>query len=212
MSNAADVTGILIISHGSPRAEANQGFEAMVARVASRLQGAEIAPAFFSIARPDIPDQVVALASRGVRRILLMPYFLYSGQHVTVDIPALLDECRRQCPQVALELLPTLENDPSLEDLLVERLTPYTDSSPRLPQRGSGHRAAQPRDHRPATRRLGPGRCRGAADRSPRGPRHGRYLLRPHVADSSAGRPARTRGTGRGQTDHLRRARCSRRA
>ena len=54
-----------------------------------------------------------------------MPYFLYSGQHVTVDIPALLDECRRQCPQVTLELLPTLENDPVLEDLLVERLTPY---------------------------------------------------------------------------------------
>ncbi len=124
MNDATDATGILIISHGSPRAEANQGFQAMVARVASRLHGAEIAPAFFSITRPDIPDQVLAMASRGVRRILLMPYFLYSGQHVTVDIPALLDECRQQCPQVTLELLPTLENDPALEDLLVERLTP----------------------------------------------------------------------------------------
>jgi len=64
---------------------------------------------------------------------LLMPYFLYSGQHVTVDIPALLDECRRRSPQVALELLPTLENDPALEDLVVERLTPYADSNPRTP-------------------------------------------------------------------------------
>ena len=133
MNNAVETTGILVISHGSPRAEANRGFETLIARVASRLQGIEVAPAFFSITRPDISDQVQAMASRGVQRILLMPYFLYSGQHVTVDIPALLDECRRQSPQVALELLPTLENDPSLEDLLVERLTPYAQTSSSLP-------------------------------------------------------------------------------
>jgi precorrin-8X/cobalt-precorrin-8 methylmutase len=138
MSNATDTTGILIISHGSPRAEANRGFEGMVARVASRLPGTEILPAFFSIVRPDIPDQVRALASRGVRRILLMPYFLYSGQHVTVDIPALMDECRRQCPGVMLDLLPTLENDPSLEDLLAERLASLALCGPQLPDAIAG--------------------------------------------------------------------------
>jgi precorrin-8X/cobalt-precorrin-8 methylmutase len=115
---------ILVISHGSPRAEANQGFVGLVARVASRLGGAEVRPAFFSIARPDIPDQVAALAASGVRRLLLMPYFLYSGQHVTVDLPAIVTECRRQFPAIDLELLPTLENEPGLEDLVVERLTP----------------------------------------------------------------------------------------
>jgi precorrin-8X/cobalt-precorrin-8 methylmutase len=111
-----------------------------------------VAPAFFSITRPDIPDQVLALASRGVRRVILMPYFLYSGQHVAVDIPALLDECRRRCPQVTLELLPTLENDPSLEDLVVERLTPYVDSSPRLPVEGA---AIERRSYEIIDRQLG---------------------------------------------------------
>ncbi len=148
----SDATGILIISHGSPRAETNQGFQALVARVASRLQGPEIAPAFFSIVRPDIPDQVLAMASRGVRRIFLMPYFLYSGQHVTVDIPALMDECRRRAPQVALELLATLEDDPALEDLVVERLTPYTESSPRPPSDGA---AIERRSHEIIDRQLG---------------------------------------------------------
>jgi precorrin-8X/cobalt-precorrin-8 methylmutase len=152
MSNPTDATGILIISHGSPRAEANQGFEAMVARAASRLQGPEIAPAFFSITRPDIPEQVFAMASRGVRRIFLLPYFLYSGQHVTVDIPALLDECRRRSPNIALELLPTLENDPALEDLLVERLAPYADGNPQLPREGA---AIERRSYEIIDRQLG---------------------------------------------------------
>ncbi len=153
MSDANSPIGILIISHGSPRAEANQGFVGMVGRVASRLGASHIGdcglgigdgglggirhppsairhplhvlPAFFSIARPDIPDQVAVLTSQGVRRIVLLPYFLYSGQHVTVDIPAVLAQCRQQFPQTELQLLPTLENDPSLEDVVVERLTTW---------------------------------------------------------------------------------------
>lgn len=58
--------GIIVISHGSPRAEANQGFTALVERLASRLEGAQVLPAFFSIARPDIADQVSVLAGRGL--------------------------------------------------------------------------------------------------------------------------------------------------
>ncbi len=125
MNNATEPIGLLIISHGSPRAEANQGFVGMVGRVASRLGATHMLPAFFSIAKPDIPDQVAALRERGVRRIVLMPYFLYSGQHVTVDIPAVLAQCRQQFPGTELQLLPTLENDPSLEDVVVERLMPW---------------------------------------------------------------------------------------
>jgi precorrin-8X/cobalt-precorrin-8 methylmutase len=55
---------------------------------------------------------------------------------VTVDIPALLDECRQRFPHLALELLPTLENDPALEDLLVERLSPL--SGPAVDQPAEG--------------------------------------------------------------------------
>ena len=152
MSDAAEVTGILIFSHGSRRAEATEGFQAMVARVASRLQGSLIEPAFFSIARPDIPDQVSAMASRGVRRILLMPYFLFSGRHMRVDIPALLDECRQRFPEVTLELLPELENDPAVEDVVVERLMPYTESSLQTPNEGA---AIEQRSYEIIDRQLG---------------------------------------------------------
>ena len=138
MNASAGPVGILIVSHGSPREGTNRGFEAMVARVASRLEGAVVLPAFFSIAHPDIPEQMAAMASRGVRRVLLMPYFLYSGQHVTVDIPALLDQCRAGLPELSIELLPTLENDPALEDLLVERLAPFAEPGEVFRKDGAG--------------------------------------------------------------------------
>ena len=135
--NNAKTTGILLISHGSPREEANRGFEQLAARIAARVEGFDLLPAFFSIARPDILDQVAVMASRGIERILLMPYFLYSGQHVTVDIPALLDECHQRFPHIALELLPTLENDPGVEDIVVERLANLGGATVALPERGA---------------------------------------------------------------------------
>ena len=69
--------------------------------------------------------------------MVLLPYFLYSGQHVTVDLPAVLAGCREQFPGITLELLPTLENEPTLEDLVVERLTPFACSTAPLPVDGS---------------------------------------------------------------------------
>ena len=128
--------GILVISHGSPREEANRGFVAMVGRIASRLDASDVLPAFFSIARPNIQDRVAELADRGIRHIVLMPYFLYTGQHVSHDIPALLAQCRERFPGITLELLPTLENDPAVEDVVVERLTPWAQADEGQPPDG----------------------------------------------------------------------------
>ncbi len=136
MNTTTPPTGILIVSHGSPRAEANGRFVALVERIAARLDAEDVLPTFFSIARPNIADRVAELAARGVRRIVLMPYFLYTGQHVSHDIPALLDECRRQFPAITFEVLSTLESDPALEDLVVERLTTACAPSAALPTLG----------------------------------------------------------------------------
>lgn len=129
-------TGILIVGHGSPRAKANEGFMAMAGRIALRLGSTEVLPAFFSIAKPSIEEQVAALVSHGVNRIVILPYFLYAGQHVSKDIPPLLDECRTRYPDVTIEFLPTLENEPALEEIVVDRLVPFFGNSQPLPVDG----------------------------------------------------------------------------
>lgn len=123
MSPSQDV-GVLIVSHGSPREEANLRFNQMVDRIVARLGAANVLASHFSIARPNIADRVAELAARGVRRVVLMPFFLGAGQHVRFDIPDLLEECRKKYPGLEFDMLPTLEGEPGLEDVLVERLLP----------------------------------------------------------------------------------------
>jgi sirohydrochlorin cobaltochelatase len=89
-----------------------------------------VLPAFFALVRPNIPDQVAELASRGVDRVVLMPYFLFQGQHVGVDIPNILTQCHEWFPGMSMEMLPTLENDPAVENLIVERLMPLASMAP----------------------------------------------------------------------------------
>ena len=104
-------TSVLIISHGSPREQANEVFAQLV-------------------------DQVAQLAARDVRRIVLMPYFLHNGQHVTRDIPAQVEKCREQHPGIEIEVMPTLHGEPMIEDLLVERLMGGLSSAENLPSDG----------------------------------------------------------------------------
>ena len=140
MASTSEITGLLIVCHGSPLRLANEGFIAMVGRIAARLGMSNVLPAFFALVRPNLQDQVAELASRGVNRILVMPYFLFEGQHVGVDIPNILTQCHEWFPQVSLELMPTLENDPAVETVVVERLMLLAQSEAEVKKEGNGER------------------------------------------------------------------------
>ena len=131
MASTSETTGLLIVCHGSPLRAANEGFIAMVGRIAARLGMSHVLPAFFALVRPNIQDQIAELASRGVERIVVMPYFLFQGQHVGIDIPNILAQCHEWFPRVTLELMPTLENDPAVETVVVERLMPLAPTEER---------------------------------------------------------------------------------
>ncbi len=128
---------MLLISHGSPRDEANNAFSELTDRIAARLNCNNILPTFFSIKRPNIMDQVGKLVEQGVERIIMLPYFLGNGQHIRADIPEQLEQCNKQYPEIEIEFLPTLQGEPGLEDVLAERLMPYIKHDASLPGLGS---------------------------------------------------------------------------
>ena len=139
MASTSETTGMLIVCHGSPLRTANEGFIAMVDRVAERLGMSDVLAAFYALARPNLQDQIAELASRGVSRIMVMPYFLFQGKHVGVDIPNILAQCHEWFPSVTLELLPTLENDLAVESAVVERLMQRTSENLALSEIAKKH-------------------------------------------------------------------------
>lgn len=96
---------VLLVAHGSRVPESNSEFEALAARLARKVEpGRGVAYAFLELAQPSIPEALDALARSGVRRIVLIPYFLSAGRHVAEDIPAIAADARARHPGLEIEI------------------------------------------------------------------------------------------------------------
>lgn len=138
-----------LVSHGSRAEHANDPFAELAARVAARLPHVRLAHAFLQFATPTVPEAVGALQAEGVTRVVLLPYFLHSGQHIREDLPELVAEL--SSPECPVTCLPSLEGHPMLEDLLVERIQETTPPGTELPDQGE---AIEAESHRLIDARL----------------------------------------------------------
>ena len=113
--------GLVVFAHGSRVAAANEAV-ARVAREASRLAGIALyRAAFLELAPPTLAEAVAELAATGARRVLVTPYFLTMGRHLTEDLPRLLHTIRAEHPELQLEASPPLDGHPHLAEILADR-------------------------------------------------------------------------------------------
>lgn len=118
-------TGIIIVDHGSRRAESNELLESVAGRFAERFaQRYDIVePAHMELAEPSIPTAYARCAQRGAKRIVVVPYFLGPGKHWTQDIPRITAEAAEKFPGTTFHVSPTLGIDDLILDLLDKRAT-----------------------------------------------------------------------------------------
>lgn len=96
---------VLLVAHGSRVPESNSEIEILAARLARNVEpGRTVAHAFLELAQPSIPEAIDTLVRSGVRRIVLIPYFLSAGRHVAEDIPAIAADARTRHPGLDIEI------------------------------------------------------------------------------------------------------------
>jgi len=107
VSDAAD-TGLLLVAHGSRRDASNEEIRSLTRALAQQSAGryGAVECAFLELADPSIPDGLCALIERGIRRIILVPYFLSAGRHVAQDIPAEVARVLERYPQAEIRIAP----------------------------------------------------------------------------------------------------------
>ena len=100
-TGARDPIGLIVVDHGSRRAESNAMLEEMVAMVAQVVPYEIVEPAHMELAEPSIAEAFEACVARGARTVVVSPYFLLPGRHWRQDIPALVEEAASRHPGVA---------------------------------------------------------------------------------------------------------------
>jgi len=122
-------TGIIIVDHGSRRAQSNQMLEEVARLFGERFtQRFEIVePAHMEIAEPSIAAAYARCVERGATNVVVCPFFLGPGKHWTQDIPRLTSEAAAQFPQTRFHVTPTLGIDDLILDLLEKRVRSCVD-------------------------------------------------------------------------------------
>ncbi len=114
-------TEIILLGHGSRRAEANQGLVEVAEKVEALL-GRIVTPAFMAHSEPSLPQAIRAQALKGAKRVIIMPLFLFEGMHVTVDIHEEAALVRAEFPELEIIFSQALGADDQIASLASVRI------------------------------------------------------------------------------------------
>jgi len=112
---------VILLGHGSQAEEGNTAL-AEVAAFVSGMVGEEVAPAYLQFKAPSLTESVERVIGAGATRVVVVPYFLYQGNHVMRDIPEELDMLRKEHPGVTIILTEHLGAHMKLAEVVVERI------------------------------------------------------------------------------------------
>ena len=95
---------LLVVAHGSRRQASNDEVREITKRLADRAgeEFGDIRCAFLELAEPSIPDGIGQCVDAGADEVIVLPYFLSAGRHVTEDIPAEIDKKRAELNGVTI--------------------------------------------------------------------------------------------------------------
>jgi sirohydrochlorin ferrochelatase len=113
---------ILIVDHGSRRAEANEALEAVAVLVKRARPDAIVRVAHMDLAPPSVADAFDACVAEGALEVIVHPYFLSPGSHTTNDIPRLVREAALRHPGVVTRITDPLGTHPKIAEVILERI------------------------------------------------------------------------------------------
>jgi sirohydrochlorin ferrochelatase len=114
-------TALLLIAHGSRRAEANAELDYLAAELRARGEYLVVQPSYLELADPEIVPGGEMCVAVGAGRVVMLPYFLSPGRHVVEDLTAARDELARRHPAVEFVLAEPLGRHPLMLQVVTER-------------------------------------------------------------------------------------------
>lgn len=110
---------IIIVGHGSR----DGGNDTALKRMAEELQrsGAEIIEyAYLQYAQPTVDAALEQCIRQGAKEIVVVPFFMQAGAHVTRDIPGLLNKARSQHPDCAIRATDYVGAHPLMKRIVMD--------------------------------------------------------------------------------------------
>lgn len=115
--------GVIVVDHGSRRAESNVMLEELTrSAISDRLDHDIVEPAHMELAEPSIATAFDRCVERGATTVVIQPYFLLPGKHWNQDIPELAEEAAARHPGVSYLVAAPFGVHPLMADVVSARV------------------------------------------------------------------------------------------
>ncbi len=111
--------GILLIAHGSKTKESNIIFENVVNLIKKQYVNDFVIGATIKFSDISIDDSLLKFINLDIKEIIIVPYFLFDGVHVTVDIPNIVNNFLKNYPEVKVSFTSSIGKSPIITDIVV---------------------------------------------------------------------------------------------
>lgn len=111
---------LLIVAHGSRRESSNDEVKRLAVKVADNLQLSreQVSVAFLELTSPSILLALDNCFSEGCEEVLVLPYFLSSGNHVVKDLPEEISNALLKWPNKEITILPHIGASDAMVSLI----------------------------------------------------------------------------------------------
>ena len=113
-------TAVIILFHGSRAEGAGDTAQRIVAEVGRRGKFGFVTIAFLQHVKPALMEAVHACVQQHAEKIVVVPFFLQMGIHVTADIPALMDRVKKRYPELPIVATDAVGSHPLMAEIVVE--------------------------------------------------------------------------------------------
>jgi len=115
-------TAVIIVDHGSRRAESNETLHRATARFAADSKYEIVEPAHMELAEPSIATAFERCVQRGAERVIVFPYFLSPGRHWKDDIPKLVAQVAQKHPDIEWLVTAPFGLHPDMNAIITDRI------------------------------------------------------------------------------------------
>ncbi|KMT21843.1 sirohydrochlorin chelatase [Clostridium cylindrosporum] len=116
------MTGVLLLAHGSREEDTMITMEKITSEVKNQLGLELVECAYLQFCDVNLEKGLEILISKGAKDIKVIPYFLFQGVHIKEDIPAELEEFKKNHADVSITFGDTLGSDKRLAMIVADRV------------------------------------------------------------------------------------------
>lgn len=112
--------GIIILGHGSNLKQANNTIIRVIQEIKKRRWPGIIEPAYLQLCKPGLHTAVKRITGKGCKKIIVVPFFLFKGNHVSRDVPKAIEKEAQVYKNVEFVYAKSLGQDPRISDIVLD--------------------------------------------------------------------------------------------